>query len=114
MYPENPPPMTRSRNLIESKKTVSYGEIVNGKPLGENPYLEYYPHDSFDDQGFLKVVSYEAKDQVAPEAGNESQESVIDEETRLVFAEVSQEMFEELVEEVVDEESEKACSKVMK
>ena len=114
MYPENPPPMTRSRILIESKKTVSYGEIVNGKPLGENPYLEYYPHDSFDDNGLLKVESYEAKDQVAPEATNDSQESEIDEETRMVFAEVAQEMFEEVADEVVDEESEKACSKVLK
>ena len=54
------PPVTRSRSLIEGKRTVSYGEIMNGGPLGENPYFEYHPHDSFDDKGYLKVESYKA------------------------------------------------------
>ena len=49
MHPETPPPVMRAKWLIEAKKNVSYGEIVNGGKLGDNPYLEYYPHDSFDD-----------------------------------------------------------------
>ena len=63
MFPDTPPPVTRSRSLIEGKKTVSYGEIMNGGPLGENPYFDYHPHDSFDEKGYLKVESYNAKDQ---------------------------------------------------
>ena len=63
-FPETQPPMKRSCRWIDSKKTCSFGEIVNGAPLPQNPYLTYTPHSSFDSQGFLKVESYEAKDQV--------------------------------------------------
>ena len=57
------PAMSRSKLLIDSKKTVSLGEIVNGGPLPNNPYLDYSPHDSFDSKGYLKFESYEAQDQ---------------------------------------------------
>ena len=63
MYPESAPPMFRSITLIGSKKGASFGEVMNGGPLNDNPYMDYFPHDSFDDDGFLKVESYEAKDQ---------------------------------------------------
>ena len=63
-FPENQPRTLRAQALIESKKTCSYGEIMNGGPLPRNPYLDYVPHNSFDENGFLKVESYEGKDQV--------------------------------------------------
>ena len=37
---------------------------MNGGPLPKNPYITYLPHNSFDKNGYLKVESYEAKDQV--------------------------------------------------
>ena len=55
---------SRARNLIESKRTVSWAEIINGGPLPQNPYLTYEPHDSFDERGVLKPAAYEANDQV--------------------------------------------------
>ena len=63
-HPDTAPKQARSYNLIDSRKTTSYGEVVNGGPLPPNPYLTYEPHNSFDKNGFLKPESYEAKDQV--------------------------------------------------
>ena len=70
-YPETAPRAVRSKKLIDSKKTCSYGEVMNGGPLPENPYLTYLPHNSFDVNGYLKLESYEAKDQEVKQSPEE-------------------------------------------
>jgi hypothetical protein len=60
-HPEAQPPIHRSYGLIDSKKSASYGEVMNAGPLPENPYLTYRPHTSFDERGYLRLEAYEAK-----------------------------------------------------
>ena len=48
--------------LIDSKRTACYGEVMNGAPLPENPFLTYTPHSSFDDEGVLRREAWEAQD----------------------------------------------------
>ena len=52
-----------SRNLVESKRTSAWSEVINGGPLGSNPYLSYLPHGSFDENGYLRQEAFEATDQ---------------------------------------------------
>ncbi|HIE75452.1 MAG TPA: hypothetical protein EYP93_04470, partial [Gammaproteobacteria bacterium] len=62
-YPESIE-ASRARNLIESKRRVSWSVVINGGlDLPPNPYLTYVPHDSFDRNGCLKREAYEAADQ---------------------------------------------------
>ena len=56
-------PFKRARILVESKRQVSWSAVINGGPLPINPYLSYAPHDSFDANGFLKTIAYDASDQ---------------------------------------------------
>ena len=51
------------RNLVESKRTSPWSEVINGGPVGANPYLTYLPHDSFDENGYLRQEAIEATDQ---------------------------------------------------
>ena len=51
------------RNLVEAKRTTAWSEVINGGPLGANPYLKYFPHDSFDVNGYLRQEAFEATDQ---------------------------------------------------
>ena len=56
-------PFKRARVLVESKRQVPWSEVIHGGPLPMNPYLDYEPHDSFDDNGYLKQIAYDASDQ---------------------------------------------------
>ena len=56
-------PFKRARVLVESKRQVPWSAVINGGPLPPNPYLSYFPHDSFDTNGFLKSEAYDASDQ---------------------------------------------------
>lgn len=47
-------PPARSYRLVEGKRTVSVGQVVNGGPLPVNPYKKYPLHSSFDADGNLK------------------------------------------------------------
>ena len=62
-HTEEIPALERARNLIESKRHVSWSEVINNGPLPQNPYLTYRPHSSFDDNGFLKPEAFDAGDQ---------------------------------------------------
>ncbi|KAI1309420.1 Germinal-center associated nuclear protein [Halotydeus destructor] len=53
----------RSRNLVENKRTISIGEVVNNGPLPENPYNKFPLHNSFDARGRLKNAAVNADDQ---------------------------------------------------
>lgn len=58
------PDLARARNVIESKRDRPWSEVINGnRPLPQNPYRNYIPHDSFDSNGFLKQEALEAADQ---------------------------------------------------
>lgn len=57
------PPRSRSKRLVESKRTVSVGAIIHGGPLPENPYKKFPLHNSFDAKGRLKKVAVTAEDQ---------------------------------------------------
>ena len=48
---------------MESKRTSAWSEVINGGPMGVNPYLTYLPHDSFDENGYLRQEAFEATDQ---------------------------------------------------
>ena len=48
---------------MESKRRSAWSEVINGGPLGPNPYLSYTPHDSFDENGYLRPEAHEAADQ---------------------------------------------------
>ncbi|XP_076363562.1 germinal-center associated nuclear protein-like isoform X2 [Tachypleus tridentatus] len=63
VIPVTTPSITRAIHLVESKRTTSVGEVVNGNPLPPNPYLSYEPHDSFDSEGRLKLEAFDASDQ---------------------------------------------------
>ncbi|XP_076064109.1 uncharacterized protein LOC143038589 [Oratosquilla oratoria] len=54
LFPEECPPVVRGKSRIESKRTCLVGEVVQGGPMPENPLNIHIPHDSFNDQGFLK------------------------------------------------------------
>ena len=63
-YPETSNTLQRARNLVQSKRSAPWSVILNGNlPLPPNPYLSYVPHDSFDDEGFLKSEALNATDQ---------------------------------------------------
>jgi len=107
MYPDTAPPPTRAQNLIESKRLTCYGDVMNGGLLPPNPYLDYEPHDSFTEDGYLKEEAYQAKDQkadhVSPEELEKRREA---EEKKNVIVEVSKAIYEDVVAEICDEESE--------
>uniref|UniRef100_A0A224YS23 Germinal-center associated nuclear protein n=1 Tax=Rhipicephalus zambeziensis TaxID=60191 RepID=A0A224YS23_9ACAR len=54
----------RSQVLVESKRTTSVGEVVNGGPLPPDPQETYHPHDSFTLDGTLRPAAFDASDQV--------------------------------------------------
>ena len=109
MEVENIPAMTRSRVLIDSKRIVSLGEVVNGGPLEDNPYLEYYPHDSFDDNGYLKQESYEAEDQVVTMSPEELERLSLEEEKKRRKKELAAHIVEDISREVCLEEAQSVC-----
>lgn len=113
MYPETAPPMYRSISLIGTKKSVSFGEIMNGGPLNDNPYLDYFPHDSFDDEGFLKVESYEAKDQEVIVSPEELEKIQREEEMKKEQAEFASEILATMTREICELEAELICENVL-
>ncbi|KAL1419985.1 hypothetical protein MTO96_004616, partial [Rhipicephalus appendiculatus] len=56
--------VVRSQVLVESKRTTSVGEVVNGGPLPPDPQEKYHPHDSFTLDGTLRPAAFDASDQV--------------------------------------------------
>ena len=99
--PDAEPPATRAPLVIDSKRTVCYGEVMNGGPLPENPWLSYTPHCSFDDDGVLLKEAWEAKDQEVTISPEELERSRLEEEKRLEEREAAREVVEDLVEEEV-------------
>lgn len=63
LHVEEQPPVVRPLKMVESNRTVSVGEVIQGGPLPENPLLTHVPHDSFDSQGYLKKEAFSASDQ---------------------------------------------------
>ncbi|KAK7083595.1 Germinal-center associated nuclear protein [Halocaridina rubra] len=63
LHPEGQPPVTRPLKLIESNRCCSIVEVIQGGPIPENPVYTYRPHNSFDDQGYLKQEARDASDQ---------------------------------------------------
>lgn len=112
MYPESAPPMYQSISLIGSKKSVSFGEVMNGGPLNDNPYLDYFPHDSFDDDGFLKVEAYEAKDQEVTVSPEELEKLQREEELKQQNTEFALEMVTMLTQEFCEMEAQLICENV--
>jgi hypothetical protein len=106
VVPDTEVPVTRSPLLIDSKRTVCYGEVMNGGPLPGNPYVSYRPHCSFDGDGVLRREAWEAEDQVPTVTEEELERSRAEEEQRAEEREVAREAVEELVEEVLEEEAE--------
>ena len=101
VLPENEPPVTRAPLVIDSKRSVCYGEVMNGGPLPENPWLSYTPHCSFGDDGILLKEAWEAKDQEVVISPEELERSRLEEERRLEEKEAVKEVVEDLVEEEV-------------
>ena len=101
VLPENEPPVTRAPLVIDSKRSVCYGEVMNGGPLPENPWLSYSPHCSFGDDGILLKEAWEAKDQEVVISPEELERSRQEEERRLEEKEAVKEVVEDLVEEEV-------------
>ena len=99
--PDAEPPSTRAPLVIDRKRTVCYGEVMNGGPLPENPWLSYTPHCSFDDDGVLLKEAWEAKDQEVTISPEELERSRLEEERRLEEKEAVKEVVEDLVEEEV-------------
>lgn len=62
-HPEEIPPLIRPMKLVEAKLTCSVGEIIQGGPIPDNPLHTHVPHNSFDDQGYLKPMDKDASDQ---------------------------------------------------
>uniref|UniRef100_A0A1A9X257 PCI domain-containing protein n=1 Tax=Glossina brevipalpis TaxID=37001 RepID=A0A1A9X257_9MUSC len=57
--------MDRALKLVESKRLVSVGECVSGRPLNSQGLFEnHQPHDSFDTNGLLKSEAWTAEDQL--------------------------------------------------
>ena len=101
VLPENEPPVSRAPLVIDSKRSVCYGEVMNGGPLPENPWLSYSPHCSFGDDGILLKEAWEAKDQEVVISPEELERSRLEEERRLEEKEAVKEVVEDLVEEEV-------------
>ena len=99
--PEAEPPATRAPLVIDRKRTVCYGEVMNGGPLPENPWLSYTPHCSFGDDGVLLKEAWEAKDQEVTISPEELERSRLEEERRLEEKEAAREVVEDLVEEEI-------------
>eukprot|EP00092_Neocalanus_flemingeri_P027091 GFUD01029377.1.p1 GENE.GFUD01029377.1~~GFUD01029377.1.p1 ORF type:complete len:2023 (+),score=566.09 GFUD01029377.1:57-6125(+) len=113
VYPDTAPPMYRSIILIGSKKCVSFGEVMNGGPLSDNPYLDYFPHDSFDDNGFLKMDAYEARDQEVTVSPEELEKIQRAEELKKQQAEFAMEMVKQITQEFCVLEAELICENVL-
>lgn len=57
--------MDRALQLVESKRLVSVGECVYGQTLPPASLFEHHqPHNSFDENGMLKMESWTADDQL--------------------------------------------------
>ena len=99
----------RARNLIELKRETPWSIVINGNmPLPENPYLSYVPHDSFDENGCLKLEAFEAMDQnmlqsVVPPSPNSEEVAKINAERANEQAVTA--VAEDLILNVVREES---------
>ncbi|XP_042236026.1 germinal-center associated nuclear protein-like [Homarus americanus] len=61
--PEEIPQLVRPITLIDVNRTCSVGEVIQGGPIPDNPLHTHVPHNSFDDQGYLKPEAKDASDQ---------------------------------------------------
>ncbi|XP_055389481.1 uncharacterized protein LOC129618641 [Condylostylus longicornis] len=62
--PDMPPQLDRCLEIVESKRSISVGESICGKPLGSTLIFENHePHNSFDEYGYLKQNAWTAGDQ---------------------------------------------------
>ncbi|KAK4324325.1 hypothetical protein Pmani_005040 [Petrolisthes manimaculis] len=62
-HPDELPVMVRPLKLVEVKRISSVSEVIFGGSLPNNPLLIHIPHNSFDDQGYLKSEAKDASDQ---------------------------------------------------
>ena len=113
LLPDTEPPTLRNPGLIDSKRTACYGEVMNGAPLPENPFLTYTPHSSFDEEGVLRREAWEAQDQEATVSPEELERSRREEERRALEKEVAREAMEEVVSEIVIEETKEVAGEVV-
>ncbi len=81
--PEELPEMRRAKNLVESKRSVAWSEVVNGGPLPPNPYPGYRPHDSFDERGYLRPSAHDTSDQQERVSGPMSPEDRADRDRQI-------------------------------
>ncbi|XP_054727003.1 protein xmas [Anastrepha obliqua] len=64
--------MKRAMNLVEAKRIASVGECVCGHVLESADIFEsHVPHNSFDENGVLKLVAWAADDQLRGKAAEE-------------------------------------------
>ncbi|XP_030386555.1 protein xmas-2 [Scaptodrosophila lebanonensis] len=57
--------LQRQLELVESKRSQSVGECICGEPLPpKSLYRNHRPHNSFNEQGYLKSSAWTAKDQI--------------------------------------------------
>ena len=110
LLPDTEPPITRAPLLIDSKRTLCYGEVMNGGPLPENPFLSYTPHCSFDEAGVLRKEAYEAADQEAAGPTEEEVRSRREQEEEMESVRI---MVRDIVSEVVEEETEEVAEEVV-
>lgn len=92
----------RSRLLVESKRTTSVGEVVNGGPLPPDPQEKYQPHDSFTLDGTLRPAAFDASDQVQKcwgECTVKEQESVEKEQEQM-----QEQLQEQLLEQQLEQQ----------
>ena len=106
-YPDSSSTTVRARQLVESKRHLSWSAVINGgQALPPNPYLTYCPHDSFDARGFLKPEAYDASDQCQdPTEAREEQE--------LLFAENAQRAREQALKQAIDQVADSLIDEVV-
>lgn len=61
--PEKFPPLRRSFQLIESKRTSPVSAIIANGPVPPDPTGSHQPHNSFDEKGVLLKEAWFAEDQ---------------------------------------------------
>ena len=117
-YPSETPAMERPITLVEAKRKVRWSEIVNGRRLPSlNPYISYQPHDSFDENGFLKQESYQAEDQTImnKEERNKSMEEMQKRQEQIRSQEIAaSEIVDEMIGQVSSDIINQTASGVMK
>ncbi|KAM8721301.1 hypothetical protein ACLKA7_007209 [Drosophila subpalustris] len=69
----------RQIDLVESKRKQSVGECICGEPLPpKSLYQNHRPHNSFNEQGYLKTSAWTAKDQLPNSVEVEDEPTTVD------------------------------------